>query len=319
MSIKPIKYILTLGSGGVRGAIISSFLECMEAEMSDMDPIRYATRISDKFNMFAGISTGAFIASGFAHLQLSAKEITDHFYSQRNIDIIMHKTWTDYVFGLLQTKPKYSADGKRCIISQFAKNISFTKTDIPVYIPVYNITSNEAYHFKSWNFSEKLELADVLDAASSAPGFFPSVKINNLFWGIDGVVCESNASLNAYIYATELFPKSKIKVLSIGTGYGCEKSLTYANWGGIEWALNAETLLSASCKNNILTLDNITKSKGDDYLCVDCCLDPYIKMDDTTCLEKLKLVGVNMWSKNRAKVLEFLDLPNNSKFIRNVF
>jgi patatin-like phospholipase/acyl hydrolase len=314
-----IKYVLALGSGGVRGMIISSFLESMETEMCEFDSMYFPTNITDKFSMFAGVSTGALIASGFAHLQLNAKEITDHFYSQRNIDIIMHKSWEDYIFGLVQMKPKYSADGKRAIISQFAKNILFTKTDIPVYIPVYNITSNEVHHFKSWNISEKIELADVLDAASSAPGFFPSVKINDRFWGIDGVVCESNPALSAYIYATELFPKSIIKVLSIGTGYGYEKSLTSTNWGGIEWAMNAENLLSASGKNNILTLDNLTKTRGDDYLFIDCCLDPYIKMDDTTCIDKLRVIGHNMWLQNRAKILSFMELPNNSKFIRTTF
>jgi len=237
--------ILSLIGGGIRGAFITSLLK--EFEQKQGRPI------AESFDLIAGTSTGAIIASGLA-LGLTAEEMHD-FYVRRGKQIFSPRPpykakgivrlgfpMANWVFkrktgeGLdaafrarfcphaLQ-KAFEEAYGDRTL-----KSIEFTR----LIIPSVNLSKGEPHVFRSLHLpkgvhDQDVKISDVVVAATAAPTYFPHRQISdNAF--VDGAIWSNDPSMLAFAEAMRIqqfekrhddkpHPNTKdIHLLSIGTG-----------------------------------------------------------------------------------------------------
>lgn len=121
-----VKRILSLDGGGVKGIIVLHLLSKIEEQFN--------INIHEYFDLFAGTSTGALIATLFAYKKLSAKQILTTIYTIDNLRTIMFQTYYDKWIGSFQYKSKYSDKGKIEIIQKYlfddSTNITQLKTNI---------------------------------------------------------------------------------------------------------------------------------------------------------------------------------------------
>ena len=75
--------ILSIDGGGIRGILAAYWLSRLEAQFNG--------KLRDRFNLFAGTSTGAIIAAGLASGLLDAQDILD-LYCKRGSEIFVPLT-----------------------------------------------------------------------------------------------------------------------------------------------------------------------------------------------------------------------------------
>lgn len=305
-----MKIILSIDGGGCRGAIPIKFLENLEKELKN--PIR------DYIDLFVGSSTGALIVCGISHSDLSCSFLSENLYTYEVMSKIMKKTPLSRLFDIFQTKPKFDGKEKTNIIKKFSGEKKFNETDIKTMVPLYDITENRTLMVKSWN-SSQLKLSNIIDAASAAPGYFPSVEYTEGKWAIDSGVVSNNPSLSAYIEALKIYgTKEDIKIISIGTGNQSKKPEmgTTEKWGGIEWFAEGQLvdiLSEAPSENESYLLKILTDIYGHQYIRINGHIDN-IKLDDTSKedIEKLKQIGNTLWNDHKKEILKIFNQKSSS-------
>ena len=220
--------IISFDGGGVRGTLSSSLLK----RLSQLEPT-----LINKTNMFAGTSTGAFLALGLAY-GLNPTVI-DNLYSKENSQFVFSRNY----FNLL--RPKYNNNNlKSLLASVFPKNLKLKDLGAKVVVPSFKLGSEangswEPVFFNNFPNSPYLEtlVIDVALASSAAPVYFPSYKKY-----IDGAVIANNPSTAAIAiakdekYGKRRFPD--LVLLSIGTGYRPQKiTANTSSWGVLQWVL----------------------------------------------------------------------------------
>jgi patatin-like phospholipase/acyl hydrolase len=298
------KFILSIAGGGIRGAAVVRLLR----ELEEFLKFHNGNTLYDQFDMYTGASTGALISAGIAYNGMTAGEL-GALYTYEMSNEIMNKNWIDYIFGLVQTRPKYDGVGKRRVIQNIATNTSMDQTDKDVLIPLYDVTQQIPVFAKSWDTDASSQsLTLVLDATTAAPCYFPSVEYKKDCWAIDGGVICNNPSMATYIEAKEMYPEEKIVLLSLGTGYGNDTSLTNlsSKWGSLEWMAKGDLigiLMDAPLAANLEYTSKLMKSQGDVFLHVDGFL-PNTTTDDTTQenITTLEEFGETMWEKNKYEI-----------------
>lgn len=299
-----VRHVLSLAGGGIRGTITASFLEQLEKFL-----IKYTQKtLYETFDVYTGSSTGALIASSIAYKGMTAREISQKFYTHETAKEIMNKSWIDSLFGLFQTRPKYDGIGKRNLIKRVCGDIKCSETDKDVIIPIYDITLEDPVIVKSWEtekFGNNYQLANILDATSAAPGFFPSVEYIPGKWAIDGSIISHNPSLMSYINTKKLYPDEKVIVVSIGTGQGYPKKIGNSSmfWGAIEWATEGnlfDIFLNAPMEAEVSMTRTLCTCNGDKFIHVDGMLK-HTTMDDISeeNLERLRKIGRDLWYQNK--------------------
>lgn len=221
--------ILSFDGGGIRGALTVNILK----RLNDQNP-----QLIKKTHLFAGTSTGAFIALGLAY-GLKVEELVD-LYSLEN---------ARYIFtpgGLGLCRPKYNNQRLREVLLKiFPKDLRLL--DLPKYvvIPSFRLNGSDS---DSWrpiflnNFPESNNKhVTVIDAAlysSAAPIYFPSYKSH-----VDGGLIANNPSTAAIAMAADPYYANQIGddicLLSIGTGF-CPHKITAntSKWGLFQWMFN---------------------------------------------------------------------------------
>ena len=224
-----MKKILSLDGGGIRGAATVEYLKMIEANEKKL--------IGGLFDMFAGTSTGAIIAGAIGVCGMGAEEVAG-LYNYENSNIIMNQDFWDRKLGLVQNKPKYDGVGKRKVIDSYFGQKEFGEAKKPVIIPAYDVEKRKLKVFKSFKHSGTLA-ADIVDASSAAPCYFPTVKISQDYY-IDGGVVANNPAMCAYAEARSMWPNEEIKMLSVGTGITTRKinGEESKGYGCIEWAMH---------------------------------------------------------------------------------
>ena len=116
---------------------------------------------------------------------------------------------------------------------------------------------------------------------------------------IDGAIVANHPVLHGYAEAKKLFPKSELRVLSIGTGLSKRplKGEASKNWGIVGWLMHdLFGLMVESSLDHELAGDLI----GKDYLRVNSALDGVNRrLDDTSesNLKKIVQMGEFWWDK----------------------
>jgi uncharacterized protein len=297
-----MKLVLSIDGGGIRGCIVTEFLKGLEKELD--------IKISDKFDIFAGTSTGSFIVAGLGYEKMSGNAL-DSLYNFENANIIMPQNTREQIFGIFETIPKYDGKGKRSVIDS---KVTIKETEKDVIITYYSVVTKQPIIFTSWD-SKGLDIRDVIDMSSAAPAYFPAVMTDDKSeCGIDGGAFANNPTDIAYAEAIKKYGvKEDIRVLSIGCGHSVplgKSPVEYTEIGGVQWAMSEEVfnlLLSGPEEIVHKRTELFTKSLGHKYLRI----NEYIK--DTTLdnvsqsnIDTLKKIGKSWVCKYKDKILELI-------------
>jgi len=215
-------YVLSIDGGGARGIIPALVLRRVEE--------RLGKRCCGTFDLIAGTSVGGIIACALSHGQHSAAEIVQTFIDTN--ERVFDKSMSDRLLGIVQTQPKYDGKGKRQVIVDLVGGVNtrFGKTHggVVTVVPTYNVTSMTEVVWASDQHNNSSEdqvfAADIADATSAAPLYFPSVRVGPDEWHVDGGLFANDptvltvAEAERVLRAAGDYARRPIYVLSIGTG-----------------------------------------------------------------------------------------------------
>eukprot|EP01129_Flabellula_baltica_P008493 TRINITY_DN3382_c0_g1_i1.p1 TRINITY_DN3382_c0_g1~~TRINITY_DN3382_c0_g1_i1.p1 ORF type:complete len:460 (+),score=115.55 TRINITY_DN3382_c0_g1_i1:12-1391(+) len=232
---RKFKLILSLDGGGVRGIAAAQFLVRLEEAMG-------GARVCDVFDMFAGVSTGSLIAAMYALGDVSATEVFET-YSKDRLKRIMPKSITDSVLGLMQSESKYTGTQKTEVVNEIFGDKTLGDCKKGYMAIAYDITFRETKSFSNTHENDvHIKIADVVDASSAAPIYYPPKMIDD-HWYIDGGAVMNNPAMNAVVGAMRVWGRdTEIRVVSIGTGIGSNPLSGNPNgnnrWGIVKWMKN---------------------------------------------------------------------------------
>jgi patatin-like phospholipase/acyl hydrolase len=302
-------FVLSINGGGIRGALSSRFLENLEKNMK--------LSLYDKFQVFTGTSTGAFIISSIAYKKMTAAKISTELYTLEMSNKMMSKSLWDRMFGCFQFQSVYDGKGKTELLHDIYGDETIQNTYKKVLIPIYDVTDETPKFIRSWrpDIEPNYILSNILDATSAAPPYYPSVEYIPGKKAIDGWFACYNPSIAAYISILEEYPgEDDIRVLSIGTGRGMgpEVNKRSSNWDGFQWVGTGgmiDVLYDSQVDTNDYLMKSLTRSNGHKYLHVDISIENS-EMDDTTenNIFYMRSMGDDMWKKWKTEVLALLNI-----------
>lgn len=231
--------ILSIDGGGIRGLIAASFIKELE---NDLNKSLY-----DTFDMFAGSSVGSFIALAISGLKYNGSEILALF-NDNNIKTIFTKHFLSFLS--IFYNPKYSGKGKREVLKKIFSTKRFLDIEKQTLVTAYDIINNRSVIFKRYSINNSDAaynplIAEVADASSASPTYFPTVKTSEKQprWLIDGGIAANDPAMCILTSALRMqYELSNIKLISLGAGIS-SKMLNNAqkygaasqHWGGVGW------------------------------------------------------------------------------------
>ena len=295
---KKYKKVLAFDGGGVRVIMGVYFLKKLEEESSQS--------IYESFDLFIGTSAGA---TNALMLGMNASKVEDieKFWTIENLKKIMNQSFIDKT-SIFQTRPKYTNEGKKEVLSNFFGNKRMGKSKKPVIVTAYDLEARQPILISSYNDPE-VSAVYAANASSAAPIYFPTANMEDGRWLIDGGIATNNPSLLGYIEAKKLFSTNNIKVLGIGAGLNKRKisGKNSRNWGALGWLRHdiLGIMLESSLQNEILK-DLI----GENYLRVNSPIgNVNRRMDDMSekNLLRIKDLADEWWEKFGEKSINFIN------------
>ncbi|MHB8910727.1 MAG: CBASS cGAMP-activated phospholipase [Syntrophales bacterium] len=225
--------ILSLDGGGIKGLFSAAVLAAIEEDLR--------IKITDRFDLIAGTSTGGIIAIAIG-LGMSPREIVD-FYLREGPKIFPN--W----FGVKQLQHwvyrKFSPEPLITALRSCFKERLFGDSTKRLVIPSYNLGEDDVYIFRTPHAERlkrdyKVPAWKVALATSAAPTFFPCTREINNIRLIDGGVWANNPTMVAIIeaFGTLHVQLSSMWALSIGTSDTVSHRRKRLNTGGIiSWGL----------------------------------------------------------------------------------
>tara|TARA_B100001063_G_C16709022_1_gene526953 strand:+ start:392 stop:1315 length:924 start_codon:yes stop_codon:yes gene_type:complete len=293
------KLVLSLDGGGVRAIAAIVFLKELE--------VLSGKKIFDIFDFFIGTSAGGVNALNIASTKASGFDM-ENFWSKENLTKTMSKSFWDTA-SFLQTKPKYDGKGKHEVFFEHFKDQSLGESKKPVAVLAYDVERRKPRLLSSYD-SPGIKIVSAASATSAAPIYYSTQEIDDGSWLIDGGIVANNPSLLGYSEARKLFPKSKIKVLSIGTGINRRKinGKNSSKWGALNW-FNHD-ILGIMLESSMF--DEIASDlMGQNYLRINSSTGLVNRrMDDMsdTNLQRIRLMGMEWWSDFGEDTLKFLNI-----------
>ena len=303
------KYVLSLDGGGVRALASIVFLKKLEKNLG--------TPLHEKFDFFVGTSAGAVSCLAIAINQMDSTQLVK-FWSRDNLrKILPDSSWEvrannlRKTFGFRGQGSKYDGLGKVDLLKEYFEDKKMGESTKPVCVLCYDVEKRKPVILSNFNHP-KLSVVDVANATTAAPTYFPTAKVTDKYL-IDGAIVANHPSLHGFVEAKKLYPKDKIKVLSVGTGLD-RKAIPgkeSQSWGTIGWLRNnlfglmAESSLDHELAEGIL---------GKDYLRVNSELgDVNPELDDNSKenIEKIIEMGNSWWKIYGEKALNLI--LNDSK------
>lgn len=231
--MEPVRRILSIDGGGIKGVFPASFLSTVEDAVGD--------QVANYFDLIVGTSTGGIIALGLG-LGLSTNEILS-FYEELGPDIFrgnpLLKTLRHLFFSKYDDRPLRDA------LENTLGNRTLGESKNRLVIPAMNLDTGEAYLYKtahhSKNERDHKQLAmTVALSTSAAPTYFPSHQSSSGLALVDGGMWANNPTGIAVIEAVANLgwePQS-LRILSLG----CTTSPLSVGWerwlplGQLYWA-----------------------------------------------------------------------------------
>ena len=277
--------ILCIDGGGIKGVFSLEILKMLQEDLGK--------DLFQKFDCFAGTSTGALIASALLN-GFGPRELT-HFYTIFGRKIFPRRRKN------VKNEAKYSQNFLETILkTTVSEKTTFADLDKHLIIPACTLSNPidgrwgvEIYDNYDPEKAKNWNLVDIALRSSAAPVYFPS---HNQY--IDGGLYALNPSLLALSRAID--PKggnkalSDLKILSIGTGINPSSIKGPINWGLDQW-LSPTDNSSAHPLISLITdigatipnypLEQLLKDK---YLRIDSLLPFPIEIDDPSKIAHLR-------------------------------
>jgi len=300
--------ILCIDGGGIRGVFAVAILEALEKE--------YGRPVGDYFDVIAGTSTGAIIATAVS-LRLKMSDVLQN-YCLFGEKIFVRQSKIGFF------KSVYSDRYLRRFFQKAFGNLSLADIEKPLLIPAVNVTKGRPYvHRSNYGHPEKVDLTiklwDAVLSSCSAPVYFPPNNIENKYLTIDGGLWANNPSLVCLTDALHFFKKGmqEIKILSIGTGLQNIDFSTNGNkeWGVKQWLPFHFPTMKVTPKLLDLALQLSSESVSyqcellleDNFLRLNKELGKEIPFDDVTRVEELCNLGRKEYNEKRELVVRFLE------------
>ncbi|SNS93036.1 Patatin-like phospholipase/acyl hydrolase [Ekhidna lutea] len=328
----PIKKILSIDGGGIRGIIPGQIL--VEIEKA------FGVQVAKDFDLVAGTSTGGILTCayllpdkpGSKKPKFNTKEVVG-LYFERGDEIfdvpIFHKIRT--LGGILDEK--YPEDGIEEALHDYFGDAWLKDLMKPCIVTSYDIRRRKGHFFgqhkaqKSSKFNFKVK--DVARATAAAPTYFECAKVASEYGDefplIDGGVFVNNPALVAYAEGRSIFKVGSkeatakdMKILSLGTGY-TRKKYHYSkakNYGMAEWVQPViDIMMSGASEVAHYQLDKIygTIQNPDQYLRIDGDLkttdiDPDMDCATKENMARLKAFGQQLFEENKEKIEGWLGI-----------
>ena len=251
----PIKRILSLDGGGIRGLISAHWIDAVEQAIQPR-------QVRDSFDLLAGTSTGSILACALSCGLKPADMIK--LYQDEGPRIFpgpaaRRLNRIGRIFSDGFSAPKYSNKGLIGALQNVFGTRLFGELPKPTMVVSYDTIKRKPVIFKSWRDEYRdLPVWQVCVASSSAPTYFPSFVMPSTDaastspdgernWSlIDGGVVANNPAACVLAEALRLNRENKtpvsveeIVLASIGTGQHSQKisAKKAGEWGAIEWAI----------------------------------------------------------------------------------
>lgn len=224
--------ILSIDGGGIRGLIPVRILERLEV---------HHPGIVQEFDLFAGSSTGAVLAGGFA-FGLKARYMRQ-MYQSFGSEVFSDTLWDDildlkYILGA-----DYKIENLQSLLERVIGDTKLGQLSKKVLIATYDLKDDTRdpprwkpkffHNFPDSKGDEAERLVDVVIRSAAAPVYFP------VYQGyVDGGVAAINPSTCALAQA---FHEGflDVRLLSMGTGTNPRcLDVQDGNWGIAKWGLN---------------------------------------------------------------------------------
>lgn len=303
------KHVLCLDGGGVRGRFSLQICYLLASNLKKP--------ISQLFDLIAGVSVGAWvgalIATGMLDVGQSQYTAYEFIFSQLP-DTFRSKNEV----GPALLEPRYNGTGKNALLHRVFKSKRLGDVITPLAV-VCCTKGGSPRVFRSWDKKDAaFYLADVLDASSAAPIYFPLVKINDSYV-MDGGVLSNKPLLRTYLICKkELFraetEAKKVKILSIGTSATCElkiqdKDLKFM--GLMAWIpMGLFDIMTGAADNT--DVEMITETIGEENFMRVFCDCKLVKLDklEESAKECLENAVSDVWHKEGTKMIQFLDVSS---------
>jgi len=283
------KYVLSIEGGGLRGIIPATLLNVLDSH--GKLPV---------FDLYCGVSTGGLIA-----LSLVAgysPEYIHEIYTTRGAEIFSRSFWSR-----ISTlwNPKHSNAGLKKVLNEMFGDRMMYELQRKVMLPVTPVETLEDDFIFSWKprFTDTL-LTDAALRTTAAPTYFPLIDE----W-CDGGVHSNRPAFCAYTEARELWPKDRIKVLSLGCGHapvgGKPEDLKSA--GLIKWGKTlAEGYTTPGMSKELHFCEKWIPSGDFLHLNIEVPRE-YAAMDEPKNSNILEVLGLLLWQKKQDELWEWLE------------
>ena len=224
--------VLSIDGGGIRGLIPVRILERLEV---------HHPGIVQEFDLFAGSSTGAVLAGGFA-FGLKARYMRQ-MYQSFGSEVFSDSLWDDildlkYILGA-----DYKIENLQSLLERVIGDTKLGQLSKKVLIATYDLKDDTRdpprwkpkffHNFPDSKGDEDERLVDVVIRSAAAPVYFP------VYQGyVDGGVAAINPSTCALAQAFhEGFLDVRLLSMGPGTNPRC-LDVQDGNWGIAKWGLN---------------------------------------------------------------------------------
>lgn len=298
---KPMKPILSLDGGGIRGIFTAAFLAHVEEHLD--------CRIVDHVGLITGTSTGSLIGLGLA-AGYSAQEILEA-YKEGAPKIFPSKKWYSPRGWI---GPKHDNEE----LTKWVKDMFGDKVlgDSPVSLAIPTIDTEtgsprvwKTGHHPRLHVGKKTKMWEVALSSSAAPTYLPAVQVEGLGAYVDGGLWANNPSMVGIIEAKSFLgqPFESIRLLSIGTG----KRKTWFRFenirdkGRLGWVKSiVELILFVSSEATENQVEHLLESEQ--YLRINEDLPNKMELDDISSIGQLENLGRKVGMKSLEKVEHFL-------------
>ncbi|MEM7219586.1 MAG: patatin-like phospholipase family protein [Pseudomonadota bacterium] len=235
--------LLSLDGGGSRGTLTAEVLRLLE-QHNRLD-------VRGSFDFFAGVSTGALIASYCATNVGSMAYLAENLYSTQSLSRVFDKSVWDRILGRMQNQPKYDGVNKREFIQELAGDLRLNDiTEKQLMVLAYDFINRDIVVFRNGSERYNPSLTEVCDAATAAPTLYPAVSTSEprRRWLVDGALATNDPSMLAIAEAMSMgYRLEDIWMVSIGTGKPVhdldqkqQDDIGHAarGWGVVGWIAN---------------------------------------------------------------------------------
>ncbi|HEX6128775.1 MAG TPA: patatin-like phospholipase family protein [Candidatus Limnocylindria bacterium] len=290
----PVRRILSIDGGGVRGVIPTAALVALERAMGG--------RVRDHFDFVAGTSTGALIAGAVA-AGMPAERVVRLYRDQapplfRRMPLL--STLQRLVFGRM-----YDVRELRRLIGEALTEVgaeSWTLNDVPcdVMVTAKGLDDGHQWYFvkdepgTNTARTGQLRLADCLTASAAAPTYFAPWVVSGLESAgpmVDGGTGVAGnpvyqACVEAFLYSRGYEPASTV-IVSLGTGHFFDRPRPTWLYSWLGWIL-AELLRSPGEQQTELVDRHFADAA---FYRIDVRLPREFGLDDAARIEELHAIG----------------------------